>query len=441
MYDCDKGYYLSEGPPGATCVSGNWSPRELPICSLGQHPRIRWNRRRRSVHDEGRNQTVVTAYRKFIDFFRKVGKKLLHLEMKKNTTLKNGTNEMESGNVTLQNTIKNRTSHGGRTRTKDEKMVEFLKVVYRKLQRIDTKHADNHTNVTMHDLLNVISKNFFHVDLSQPRKNSTAKSRDSFEVRNQREFTKLKREFERIVRFYNKTLRWYEKQSRKESRKRNQTRVEKGKKKDKKKHKVSSTYKGFYEFINDYVNEKLSMLETQNATEELIKKMKIDKMTVRNGTSFTIGEIYTFFKHIIENKLNSSKANEEITTEVIPSTLSTEKSTILSNTSASYSNEIPTVETQNVLPKHRSRRIRNISDLTLMASSIKSYGSNENSWRKVNRERRYLPFSELDNQRKSIKLMATNANQQNYVKRSILPSDNLMKSRVFGESRTGTKNK
>lgn len=31
MYDCDKGYVLSErGPPGATCIGGNWSPKELP---------------------------------------------------------------------------------------------------------------------------------------------------------------------------------------------------------------------------------------------------------------------------------------------------------------------------------------------------------------------------------------------------------------------------
>ncbi|XP_063369637.1 uncharacterized protein LOC134657962 [Cydia amplana] len=49
MYECDKGYVLSEGPPGATCVGGHWSPRELPKCTLFQHPRIRWNRRRRSI--------------------------------------------------------------------------------------------------------------------------------------------------------------------------------------------------------------------------------------------------------------------------------------------------------------------------------------------------------------------------------------------------------
>ncbi|CAH0550197.1 unnamed protein product [Brassicogethes aeneus] len=49
MYDCDKGYVLSEGPPGATCIGGRWSPGQLPTCLLGQHPRLRWNRRRRSI--------------------------------------------------------------------------------------------------------------------------------------------------------------------------------------------------------------------------------------------------------------------------------------------------------------------------------------------------------------------------------------------------------
>ncbi|XP_076260368.1 hig-anchoring scaffold protein isoform X2 [Rhynchophorus ferrugineus] len=49
MYDCEKGFVLSEGPPGATCIGGQWSPQELPKCLPGQHPRFRWNRRRRSI--------------------------------------------------------------------------------------------------------------------------------------------------------------------------------------------------------------------------------------------------------------------------------------------------------------------------------------------------------------------------------------------------------
>lgn len=51
MYECDKGYVFVDGaPPGATCVGGKWSPQELPICELGQHPRLRWNRKRRSIN-------------------------------------------------------------------------------------------------------------------------------------------------------------------------------------------------------------------------------------------------------------------------------------------------------------------------------------------------------------------------------------------------------
>ncbi|CAH1127522.1 unnamed protein product [Ceutorhynchus assimilis] len=49
MYDCEKGYILAEGAPGATCVGGQWSPKELPKCLPGEHPRFRFNRRRRSI--------------------------------------------------------------------------------------------------------------------------------------------------------------------------------------------------------------------------------------------------------------------------------------------------------------------------------------------------------------------------------------------------------
>lgn len=48
MYDCDKGYVLTErGPIGATCVGGTWRPTELPECLLAQHPRFRVTRRRK----------------------------------------------------------------------------------------------------------------------------------------------------------------------------------------------------------------------------------------------------------------------------------------------------------------------------------------------------------------------------------------------------------
>lgn len=50
MYDCDKGYILSEkGPVGATCVGGLWRPTDLPKCLPGLHPRLRWTRRKRGA--------------------------------------------------------------------------------------------------------------------------------------------------------------------------------------------------------------------------------------------------------------------------------------------------------------------------------------------------------------------------------------------------------
>ncbi|KAG8223021.1 hypothetical protein J437_LFUL001343, partial [Ladona fulva] len=44
MYDCIRGYVLAEGPPGATCIGGKWSPKQLPRCVPGKHPRLRWSR-------------------------------------------------------------------------------------------------------------------------------------------------------------------------------------------------------------------------------------------------------------------------------------------------------------------------------------------------------------------------------------------------------------
>lgn len=52
MYDCDKGYFLSDrGPMGATCVAGVWRPIDMPHCLPALHPRLRWTRRRRSLDD------------------------------------------------------------------------------------------------------------------------------------------------------------------------------------------------------------------------------------------------------------------------------------------------------------------------------------------------------------------------------------------------------
>lgn len=30
MYDCVRGYVLADGPVGATCLGGRWSPKDLP---------------------------------------------------------------------------------------------------------------------------------------------------------------------------------------------------------------------------------------------------------------------------------------------------------------------------------------------------------------------------------------------------------------------------
>nr|XP_045606863.1 sushi, von Willebrand factor type A, EGF and pentraxin domain-containing protein 1-like [Procambarus clarkii] len=45
-YECNRGYFLSSGPPGATCVAGRWSPSNLPKCSQELHPRAQWLRKR-----------------------------------------------------------------------------------------------------------------------------------------------------------------------------------------------------------------------------------------------------------------------------------------------------------------------------------------------------------------------------------------------------------
>nr|XP_003703173.1 PREDICTED: uncharacterized protein LOC100877094 [Megachile rotundata] len=455
MYDCDKGYVLDEGPTGATCIRGNWSPKELPKCIPGQHPRLRWSRRRRSVNEED----LTMSYRKFIEFFRKIGKKLLHLEMSKGKDHPKHKAETKNSNATHHDNSteslswKKHLGHGNRTRLREEKMIDFLKLVYRKLQRIDARQSNNSTNGSMHDLLNAMSKNFFHVDLSESRRNGTGRGRSEFEIRNQREFIKLKREFERIMRFYNKSMRWNEKQSRKDSKKKGQSHGDKGKKsKEKKKHR-KNYYKGFYEFVNSYVTEKLSMLEARNATEELIKNMKIDKFTVRNGTTFTVGEMYAFFKHIIEAKLNASdettpteastSASPSSTTSIVisttissPSTSNASTTTTLptpreieshdnrsstmpSNESSVLDNEIPAKEG---VPKHRSKRIRNAEEdvgpprqkrrLLSVNGNKNNDGSSWSSWREMHEvskrsnayddeKTRLFTFKELEAQQQS----------------------------------------
>lgn len=44
MYECERGYHI-EGPPGATCVDGHWSPIVLPTCEPTHHSQPqRWSR-------------------------------------------------------------------------------------------------------------------------------------------------------------------------------------------------------------------------------------------------------------------------------------------------------------------------------------------------------------------------------------------------------------
>lgn len=65
MYDCDKGYVLTEkGPVGATCVGGLWRPTELPSCLPGLHPRLRWTRRKRDLKT-AKNPKYLRNYRHF----------------------------------------------------------------------------------------------------------------------------------------------------------------------------------------------------------------------------------------------------------------------------------------------------------------------------------------------------------------------------------------
>ncbi|GBO10891.1 hypothetical protein AVEN_251314-1 [Araneus ventricosus] len=34
MYECHRHYTLMDGPPGATCVDGQWSPKQMPRSDL-----------------------------------------------------------------------------------------------------------------------------------------------------------------------------------------------------------------------------------------------------------------------------------------------------------------------------------------------------------------------------------------------------------------------
>lgn len=63
LFECDRGYSLVDGPPGATCIDGQWSPRQLPRCELYSHPKLlRWNRSINTLmrfNEENKTRTII----------------------------------------------------------------------------------------------------------------------------------------------------------------------------------------------------------------------------------------------------------------------------------------------------------------------------------------------------------------------------------------------
>ncbi|XP_015605333.1 uncharacterized protein LOC107272574 isoform X2 [Cephus cinctus] len=466
MYDCDRGYVLSEGPPGATCIGGNWSPKELPTCILGQHPRIRWNRRRRSL--DVRKGEATLNYRRFIEFFKRISKRVFHMETIKghdrykhrirNESLLKNSSEIDNG--TVNEFWKDYSTRRNKTWVIDRGMIDFLKIVYRRLIKIDARRARNRTHAGMHELLNVMSMKFFRVDLTASSGNTSHVAKEHVDVKfkNHKEYVKLKRDFERIVRLYGRSVQWHGKHRLMDNRRRYQmahSRNDKEIHSEGKKHKANNYYQGFYEFINNYMNEKLSIDEAQNATEELIKKMNINKFTVRNGTTFTIGDIYAFFKHIIEKKLNSSDSSSNQTVEGGDGGSNSGRRGFSSNYAVSttspgslINNEIPATDFKDGVAKHRSKRIRKTSEepsasykrkLLSINHPLTSEEDNENTRYKrsseftlneleaqqQSRSKRFLSPSELDNQI-FLKNLYLNAYEEEYranVKRSIFKSN------------------
>ncbi|XP_069182645.1 sushi, von Willebrand factor type A, EGF and pentraxin domain-containing protein 1 [Procambarus clarkii] len=63
-FACDRGFFLVEGPPGATCVHGRWSPKEMPRCKPDLHPRFRWLKRSVNATDFVNDHKIGTLARK-----------------------------------------------------------------------------------------------------------------------------------------------------------------------------------------------------------------------------------------------------------------------------------------------------------------------------------------------------------------------------------------
>ncbi|KAG7173717.1 Locomotion-related protein Hikaru genki-like 2 [Homarus americanus] len=59
-FACNRGFYLVEGPPGATCVHGRWSPKEMPRCKPDLHPRFRWLKRSVNATDFAQAYNMTT---------------------------------------------------------------------------------------------------------------------------------------------------------------------------------------------------------------------------------------------------------------------------------------------------------------------------------------------------------------------------------------------
>lgn len=56
LFECGKGHKLDDGPPGATCVDGRWSPPNLPRCVSEFHPKmVEWKRKKRETLDHSAN--------------------------------------------------------------------------------------------------------------------------------------------------------------------------------------------------------------------------------------------------------------------------------------------------------------------------------------------------------------------------------------------------
>jgi hypothetical protein len=61
MFQCNRGYSMLEGPSGATCLAGQWSPHQLPRCVEGSHPRVRWARSASQRQSEAEQTEIVLS--------------------------------------------------------------------------------------------------------------------------------------------------------------------------------------------------------------------------------------------------------------------------------------------------------------------------------------------------------------------------------------------